>query len=318
MRTLVGLTVSAIVAAASVYAFSPRPMPAQPESVVRVDRMRFNDMAQAGPRLIAVGERGSIFASQDGGTSWQAQGLDKAQSSALTSIHFLDDKHGIAVGGDNWILRSDDGGRRWQTVRFDAKVSEPLLGVWGLKDGPVFAFGSYGRFLASPDGGKSWAAQDIGVEDFHVNAMDGGSDGQLMLVGEQGMAFKSSDAGKSWQKIPPFYHGSLFGVARIDAANWVAYGMRGNVFVSRDFGQHWQKLDLPLPVSLFGHAKDSAGRLLLVGQGGAVLRLAADLSSARLLTRSGALSLTAVSPQPNGALVVAGESGLQQLAAKEN
>ncbi|RQW29735.1 hypothetical protein EHS17_00350 [Rhodobacteraceae bacterium CH30] len=318
MRTLMGLAVSAVVAAASVYAFSPRPMPEQAATMVRVDRMRFNDMAQLGSRLLAVGERGAIFASTDGGASWQAQTLDKAQSSALTSVHFLDDKQGVAVGGDNWILKTDDGGRHWRTVRFDAKVSEPLLGVWGVKGGPLFAFGSYGRFLASTDGGNNWAPQDVGIEDFHVNAMDGAADGQLMLVGEQGMAFRSSDGGVSWQKIAPFYNGSLFGVARIDAASWVAYGMRGNVFVTRDFGTNWHKLDLPLPVSLFGHARDASGRLLLVGQGGVVLQLAPDLSSATLVKRHGALSLTAIAPQPDNSLVVAGENGLYRIAAKGN
>lgn len=313
MRTLIGLAVSAIVAATSVYAFSPRPYPEQAATQVKTDRLRINDLALAGSRLVAVGDLGSVFYSNDGGVRWQSAVVDRPFEVALTGVHFQDAANGWASGGDGRVLATRDGGLSWRTLRVEKDVSEPLMGVYPLADGTLIAYGSYGRFLASSDGGASWQPRDIGVEDFHVNAMDGGNDGRLLIVGEQGMALKSADGGASWQKIAPFYNGSLFGVVRLDADTWLAYGMRGNAFVSRDFGQRWQKLATPLPVSLFGHTRLADGRVLLVGQGGSVFDVDLARDALQLRQRAGALTLTGVA-LVGDALVVAGESGLQRIA----
>ncbi len=316
MRTLVGLAVSAAVAAASVYAFSPRPYPEQVPTQVRADSMRINDLALAGNRLVAVGDLGSVFYSNDGGVSWQGAALDRPFDVALTDVYFRDAAQGWASGGDGRVLATRDGGLSWTTLRVEKDVSEPLMGVWASPDGTLFAYGSYGRFLVSSDGGKSWQPRDIGVEDFHVNAVEGNGDGRAMLVGEQGMALKTGDGGKSWQKLAPFYHGSLFGVAMLTADTWLAYGLRGNAYLTRDFGATWQKLSVPMPVSLFGHTRTADGRVLLVGQGGSVFELDAAGAGLRLLKRTGALALTGVAVA-GGALVVAGEAGLKRIAKED-
>ena len=65
-----------------------------------------------GRRLLAVGMRGLISFSDDGGKSWrQAQ---VPLQSDLTAAYFATPNIGWAVGHDGVILRSDDAGASWQ------------------------------------------------------------------------------------------------------------------------------------------------------------------------------------------------------------
>jgi photosystem II stability/assembly factor-like uncharacterized protein len=73
------------------------------------------DIAAAGERLVAVGERGHILYSGDGGESWtQAQ---VPTSVMLTRVFFLNERTGWAVGHDGNILLSTDGGVNWTLQR---------------------------------------------------------------------------------------------------------------------------------------------------------------------------------------------------------
>ena len=60
------------------------------------------DIAQAGERLVAAGDRGHILYSDDDGASWTQAKVPTRQ--LLTAIDFVDDKHGWAVGHDALIL----------------------------------------------------------------------------------------------------------------------------------------------------------------------------------------------------------------------
>jgi photosystem II stability/assembly factor-like uncharacterized protein len=88
------------------------------------------DIAAAGDRLVAVGERGHILYSNDDGASWtQAQ---VPASTMLTRVFFISAEQGWAVGHDGNILHSRDGGINWELQRdgvsAQAQINEERAG----------------------------------------------------------------------------------------------------------------------------------------------------------------------------------------------
>ena len=54
------------------------------------------------------------------------------------------------------------------------------------------------------------------------------------LVGEMGLVAVSKDQGQSWQRLPQFYRGSFFAVAKSNADELLVAGLRGNIYVQQD------------------------------------------------------------------------------------
>lgn len=309
MRSVIGYLVCLFVGLTIVFTFLPRPEPVSANLPLRADRVQINALLDLDRRVLAVGERGSILLSDDQGVSWQAAQVTPQREVALTALVALDSQRVLAVGHDGWILRSDDGGKHWREVRHDSELGEPLLGVWAAGGDRVLAFGSFGKFYQSDDAGLSWHKLALDIDSAHLNGMDGGADGRRMLVGEQGLVLRSVDAGAHWEPLPTFYKGSLFGIVRLSANDWVAYGMRGHVFVSHDFGERWRQLEIGNALPLYGHARLPGGGLVIVGAGSSVLHLDAHgalVSTARMAGRGTLTSAAMVGSR----LLLGGEQGV--------
>ncbi|MEE1923035.1 YCF48-related protein [Pseudomonas sp. 148P] len=313
MRNLIGYLMSAIVIAAVAFAFAPRQPPAPASTGINADRVQVNALLADGPQLLGVGERGTILRSEDGGLTWQASQVAGGRAATLTAVAALGPGLLVAVGHDGWILRSTDGGLNWQEIRYDAELGEPLLGVWSSDGRHVVAYGSYGKYLESSDAGEHWTAREMPGDGAHFNGLDGGSDGRQMLVGEQGLVLRSADGGQHWQSLDAFYNGSLFGVVRLSAERWLAYGMRGHVFITRDFGDSWQRVDVGSNQPIYGHALLPGNQgLVLVGAGSRLIRLDAAGAVQDRSQRFGLGTLTSAVVLGARHLLVAGERGVYQ------
>jgi len=303
----------AIVAVLVVFAFSPRGAQREHGEPLNLTRLQINDLIRAGDALVAVGERGTIIKSLDDAQSWNIRHDDRDLPVTLTALAALSDEVLLATGHDGVILRSPDAGEHWSLVRHDGTLGEPLLGVLSADGRTAYAWGSFGKFLISTDAGLSWTEQPLApVQGEHLNGMDGVADGVQMLVGEMGLALRSVDGGRQWQRLDAFYNGSLFGISRLSGGHWAAYGMRGHVFVSADDGDHWEQIALPHQLPLYGHVRSGRGELVIVGTGGAFVRLDGE---GRLLESGffqGVGTLTSVVELHGGGLFVAGQSGLTQ------
>ena len=83
----------------------PAPMsPLASKSIVQA-------VARAGSKLVAVGQRGHVLVSDDGGKSWRQSSVPV--SSDLTSVFFVDERKGWAVGHDGVILHTSNAGATW-------------------------------------------------------------------------------------------------------------------------------------------------------------------------------------------------------------
>jgi photosystem II stability/assembly factor-like uncharacterized protein len=277
--------------------------------------------AQAGQRLVAVGERGIILSSDDGGRQWKQASVPV--SVTLTAVRFADARNGFAVGHAGTVLSTTDGGQHWSRVLDGMRIAQlaleaakasgdaaairdaerlvadgadkPLLDVLVLDARRAVVVGAYGLALATEDGGATWApwmARLDNPKGLHLYAIRRHGDA-LVVAGEQGLLLRSDDAGRSFRRLASPYKGSFFTAEMPSAHEIVVAGLRGNVWRSADAGATWSQLASPVPVSVTASTLRRDGSLVLVNQAGMVLT-----------ERAGALAPlpTAALPPLNGVL----------------
>jgi photosystem II stability/assembly factor-like uncharacterized protein len=276
------------------------------------------DVAHAGARLVVVGERGHILYSDDQGKTWTQAKVPSRQ--LLTAVYFIDDKHGWAVGHDAQILASDDGGANWARQFEDLAREAPLLDVWFKDASTGFAVGAYGMLLTTLDGGKHWedVSDRLDNEDqYHLNGITQVADSGLFVVGEAGAMFRSADDGQTWEKLEGPYQGSLFGaIGTGQPGTLLVYGLRGNLFRSTDFGDSWSPIGLkaargPLEFGLSNATRLEDGSLVLVGNGGSVMRSTDDGQTFQVYNRPDRISLSGVTADAKGNLILVGQGGVR-------
>nr|WP_224790750.1 YCF48-related protein [Pseudomonas fluorescens] len=280
------------------------------------------DVVHAGDRLVAVGDRGHILYSDDQGQTWAQAKVPTQQM--LTAVFFVDDKQGWAVGHDAQILATTDGGTTWSRQFQDLTREAPLLDLWFKDANTGFAVGAYGQLLTTTDGGQHWSDASARIDNqdqYHFNAIGAVKDAGLFIVGEQGSLFRSADWGQTWERVQGPYEGSLFGITGTgQARTLLVYGLRGNLFRSTDFGDSWEKIPLQgargaLEFGLSGAGLLDDGTLVLVGNGGCVLRSDDAGKRFSVFNRPDRISLSAVTGGPNGELILVGQGGIRTSAA---
>lgn len=99
----------------------------------------------------AVGSKGTVLQTVDGGVSWQRRELGGANAN-LTRVYF-EQSRGWIVGFHGLLLASEDGGRTWKQV--PVPTNEALLDIHvdGVEGWIV---GTHGTILRSADGGRTW------------------------------------------------------------------------------------------------------------------------------------------------------------------
>ena len=210
----------------------------------------------------AVGGRGTILHTRDGGDTWeeQASGTDFV----LEDVVFLDRRHGWAVGG--WprdyavaiyggmgvILATDDGGRTWRP-QLDAAAAW-LSGAWFIDRSNGWAVGEYGTVMRTRDGGVTWSQMrnvptPAWLHDVHFVDHQRG-----WAVGAYETVLKTNDGGMTWthQQTPvprrPFGLPLAYQAVRFasDGEGWIG-GDHGNILHTADGGDTWtaEPIDLP-------------------------------------------------------------------------
>jgi len=284
-------------------------------------------IAQAGARLVAVGDRGVVVYSDDGGRTWTQADTVPTQA-LLTGVCFFDASRGVAVGHDLTILTTGDAGRTWQRVHQDENAPGPLLDVWCGAGGQAIAVGAYSAYLASSDAGASWQAQpfrpalppaaaraagEAAAGGFHLNRIAGAGGTRLYIAAEAGHLYRSDDSGASWRQLPSPYEGSFFGLLPLPGEALLAFGLRGNLFRSPDGGATWVRLDSSTPAMLDGGTMLPGGTVALVGLSGVVL-FSRDGGRSFALEQQADHSGLAAAAAAGEALVTVGEDGARRVA----
>jgi photosystem II stability/assembly factor-like uncharacterized protein len=288
--------------------------------------------APAGARVVAVGERGVIALSDDGGATWRQAPCPV--SVTLTMVRFADERHGVAVGHGGTVLTTSDAGATW-VVRLDGRRAAQLAKEAAatpqeqrdaerlVTDGPDKPFldvivwdakrflvvGAYGLVFYSGDGGTIWTPWMARLPNpksrhWYMARRAGNT---LWLAGEQGLLARSTDGGETFRPVASPYQGSWFaGESQPDGGVLLA-GLRGNVWRSPD-GVNWTHIASPVPASITAVATGADGSLLMASQAGMALVLQGDrlvpLNSVSLPMPAGLVQL------PGGVLLSVGVNGV--------
>jgi photosystem II stability/assembly factor-like uncharacterized protein len=292
-----------------------------------------------GDGLVAVGERGHVLASSDGGTTWQQRPAPTHAN--LTAVRFADATHGWVVGHDEVILRTTDGGASWTRTHYAPERQQPLLDVWFGDASHGLAVGAFATLYRSADGGVTWVAvpfapqplpatvsaarratpknarqsamrEDEGILQPHLNAIARGATGRLYLAAEAGHLYRSDDDGGSWYQLPSPYDGSFFGVLPLDGDALLAFGLRGHLYRSDDAGRSWRALESHTQALLAGGTRLPDGTVVLAGLAGVVLVSADGGETFRVHQEADRKGFDAVAPATGG-IVLVGETGVRVL-----
>jgi photosystem II stability/assembly factor-like uncharacterized protein len=212
-----------------------------------------------------------IFATTNGGRSWDLVYSTDQKGVFLDAIAFWDARNGVALsdpeGGAFFVLLTSDGGRTWARIPPERlppvlpgeaafAASGSSLVVQGNSRMWIGTGGSgRARVMHSPDRGRTWFVTDVPVH------AEGGAAGIFSLAfydARRGVAAGGDytkprldarsialtyDGGRTWHaaKTPPKAY--LSGVSYAGAVSrLVAVGLAGS-FVSRDSGQTWTPMD---------------------------------------------------------------------------
>ena len=267
-----------------------------------------NAVAFTGKRTIAVGQRGHIVYSDDGGKTWAQAKVPV--SSDLVAVSFPTPARGWAVGHDGIVLHSSDGGATWvrqldgrsagqlmanyykaradagalgnadaaaamvaEVERIAAQGAEnSFLDVWFADENNGFIVGAFNLILRTRDGGGTWEPWFHRTDNpnrLHLYAIRKAGGG-LYIAGEQGTVLKLDAGGEKFVALDTGYKGTFFGIAG-NGDSVTVFGLRGHAFRSTDGGRNWQQTATNLPEGITGAASCSATRLLLVSQSGKLL-----------------------------------------------
>jgi photosystem II stability/assembly factor-like uncharacterized protein len=286
------------------------------------------DLAVAGQRLVAVGERGHVMLSDDHGASWR-QAKSVPTRVLLTAVYFVDAEYGWAVGHDETILNTADGGETWIRTHFAPEAQQPLLDLWFANRVSGIAVGADGAYFTTNDGGRHWssakfspppvaAANPAGETpldeeappDYHLNRIVGVGN-RLYVAAEGGKLYRSDDRGASWRALPSPYQGSFFGLVPIRGDGLLAFGLRGHLFRSADAGETWHALDSHTTSMLTDGIAINDLRVVIGGLAGVLLVSADAGETFKLTQQDDRRGMSALLPGPAGAVVVAGEGGVR-------
>ncbi len=273
------------------------------------------DAEAAGDTLVAVGARGHVLVSVDGGTNWRQS--EVPTRAMLTAITFGGDRLGWAVGHDSAILRTEDAGLTWELLHWAPEEESPLFDVRFADADNGIAIGAYGSFYRTADGGETWSFEPIGDADWHLHQLARAADKTMYIAAEAGMIYRSDDGGSSWIELPSPYEGSFFGVLPLGADSALVYGLRGHLFRTEDRGQSWVEIGTGTVAMLTSGIRLADGTVLIVGLGGAVLTSEDDGRSFTLHQQEARHGFSSVTEIDGGRLLMTGEFGVRVTTVAE-
>jgi len=284
------------------------------------------DIAAAGERLVAVGERGHILYSEDGGSSWVQ--VKVPTSVMLTRVFFISDTTGWAVGHDGNILASSDGGLSWTLQRDGvseqvyineetvARARKRLAGLQQQLD--TAEPEQRDELLTALEEAESALATALEVMDEPVYAsplMDiwFADEHQGWAAGAFGTLLHTANGGRSWQDIgytlpnPEELH--LNGVAGSAEGTLYLASEWGYVFRS-DGGEAWEAMETGFEGSYFGVLVNPAsGSVFAYGLLGTIYRSTDRGENWQQLESNTRSSLFGAVAAPDGTLLFVGQNG---------
>jgi photosystem II stability/assembly factor-like uncharacterized protein len=254
---------------------------------------------------IAVGTKGFIKKTTNGGVSWQVESLHPYKD--LKGVSYFNTDNILIAGSDSLLLRSTDTCQTWTSTAtgfstqnaYGITMTSPLTG---------FAFGNL-PLLKTTDGGATWAqsgtygnvhscsAVNIDTIFFGMNnnfgyTLDGGTSyvtpiattniqralhffngDEGVRVSHWGHIFITTDRGANWTRSINLSN-DMFDITFIDDTTGYCVGDNGYIYKSIDRGISWFQIESPTMRSLHAVWFTPDGTGYIVGNDGVILRKA--------------------------------------------
>jgi photosystem II stability/assembly factor-like uncharacterized protein len=240
------------------------------------DRAAILGATKAGQRIVAVGDRGAVLLSDDGGVHFHHAKRVPTRAT-LTSVSFVNASIGWAVGHWGIILRTDDAGETWSLQRDDLTVDQPLFSVWFRDPLNGIAVGLFSLTLRTSDGGRTWNNLSLPVPagskkaDANLFRIVPGRNGRIYVAAERGLIYRSADFGNTWQVTSSGSKGSLWTGLVLDDDSVIVAGLRGNASRSLDDGKTWIPFETGTKSSITDLIQMANGQLFAVALDGVYL-----------------------------------------------
>jgi photosystem II stability/assembly factor-like uncharacterized protein len=342
-----GLSAALWPLAAGAAAPMPGPLRQAAAMTARAARGVLTRLVRAGERLVAMGERGLVVLSDDGGRQWRQARVPV--SVTLTSASFVDAQQGWMVGhggvvlhtidgGEHWALQTDgvalaqaalaqagalpgsaaDRERRLQQARrlVEEGADKPLLSVCFADARRGMVVGAYGLAATTADGGRSWTVCGHRLpnpEALHLYAV--AHHGKTWVIGgEQGLLMRSLDDGTGFEPLGAPLKRSFFAATATREGGFVLAGLLGSACHLAPGSSTVAPATLPAPLTLLSCTELRDGRVVLLAQGGRLL-VSRD-GGARFTEQSSPRRelLTSLAEAADGGLVATGLGGVARLS----
>jgi photosystem II stability/assembly factor-like uncharacterized protein len=197
----------------------------------------------SGSSATAVGAKGAILRTDDGGYTWRRQ--ESTTYHTLYGVSFSDAVTGTAVGVDGIVLHTNDGGLNWERQR--PYVISSLFDVEQIGSNVAIAVGESGRLIRTIDGGANWEIIDSGVPDIlrcisFVDSDNGwatGHSSRILVTTDGGDTWTIEDSGHSYPATDISFYDDLTGA--IASYNCDEFGCSYQILMTSDGGTTWQR-----------------------------------------------------------------------------
>lgn len=209
----------------------------------------------------AVGSRGTLLATADGGKSWQAK--SRPTTDVIRDVYFNDELTGWLVCERNtyqlksndeplsYLMKTQDGGESWERIAIRGADARIMRAVFG-REGRGWLFGEGGSIFSTHDSGATWIKKPTPTRYLLL----GGTfidERNGWLVGAGSTLLLTSDGGETWN------HGRLQQTAnvRFNSTSFVnarvgwAVGGGGAIYRTTNGGASWQALNSGVTTDLF-------------------------------------------------------------------
>jgi photosystem II stability/assembly factor-like uncharacterized protein len=231
-----------------------------------------------------AGDRGVIFHTRDGGTTWTPQ--TSGVTGDINDIYFRNEEDGFFLVG-NRIFATTTGGAVWRERAvfvpggFGGATPE-LYSITFANNRRGWIVGSVVRrdtvidslILSTSDGGQTWTRQTAPVREELID-LDFAGDERGWVVGSRGTILHTRDGGRSWATQGSGTNATLYGIEFRGRRNGWAVGERGTILRTENGGERWTSVPAPIPsraptLLSVRFATDNDG--IIVGRGGLILR----------------------------------------------
>lgn len=332
LRTILRRAVLAVSTLALCFALAPARAVGGEYSWIKpkADESLLLDIAYAGRRWFAVGERGHVLISDDA-EHWKQVRVPARVM--LTAVDVSETGLGFAVGHDATIIRTRDNGETWDRVHQASDDEGPLLDVVIVDAQRIVAVGAYGLYVESKDAGQTWedrilepeeaeqSGEGLGNDqegllyDFHLNDIEIADNGRWYIAAEAGNVYRSDDRGETWLRLPSPYEGSFFGVLPLDAERVLVFGLQGRLFLSSDAGNTWARIETNTDATLSSGLRLAGDAALIAGYAGVLLTGVAEGGSPKLVRLKNRPALSAAYLLEGGDVLTVGEGGIHRWSA---